>query len=57
VLKVRPEQAENRRAKQNTAQKLAHDGRLTELLHDFAEAAADQQKDGQLREEQRLGAA
>lgn len=55
MLKVRPEQAENRRPKQDAAQKLAHDGRLAELLHEFAEPAADQQKDGQLREEQRLG--
>jgi hypothetical protein len=56
VLGVRPDEAENRWAEQHAAQKLTHDSRLAELLHDFAEPTADQQKDAQLHEEQRLGA-
>ena len=57
MLKVGPDQTEHGRPEQKPAEELSHDRRLAELLHEFAEAAADQQQNAQLGEKDRFGTA
>jgi hypothetical protein len=53
VLQVRGNEAEQGGAEQEAAEKLSHNLRLAEALHQLAERAADQQQDPDLDEEDR----
>ena len=54
MLSRRPEQAEEGRAEQKTADQLTHDRRLTDTLREFAHQPADQKQQRKLGDEQCL---
>ena len=55
VLPIRGERAEHGRSEQEAAEQLTHDRGLADALHQFAQQAADQDHDGQGKEEDQLG--
>ena len=57
MLKVGPDQTEHRRPEQKPREELAHDRRLAELLHEFAETAADKKQNAQFGKKDRFGTA
>ena len=55
VLQLRPQRAQDARAEQHAGDQLAHDGRLTDALHGFAQQAPANEKQDDLGQEHHLG--
>jgi hypothetical protein len=54
MLKLGPDQTQQRRSEQKPREELPHDRRLAELLHEFTKTAADKKENAQFGDKERF---